>query len=170
MGQKACNFIKKRLQHRCFPVNIVEFLRTLILKNIYEWLLLNPPLLLLGLCQKILTLLKKWSFPLRNSSVNVTKSSISCEFGHICRRNPWSKTSYFMQWHILSTSHFLKRRRYSGQKQILTIPDRWRVSFWNHIFLTLLLLYFLKVIFLLGFSLFKTRWKRFEVFHLVFLQ
>ena len=25
---KACNFIKKRLQHRCFPVNITKFLRT----------------------------------------------------------------------------------------------------------------------------------------------
>ena len=27
-GLEACNFIKKRLQHRCFPVNFVEFLRT----------------------------------------------------------------------------------------------------------------------------------------------
>ena len=34
--QKACNFIKKRLQQRCFPVNIAEFSRTPILKNIYE--------------------------------------------------------------------------------------------------------------------------------------
>ena len=25
---KPCNFIKKRLQHRCFPVNIAKFLRT----------------------------------------------------------------------------------------------------------------------------------------------
>ena len=25
---KACNFIKKKLQHRCFPVNIAKFLRT----------------------------------------------------------------------------------------------------------------------------------------------
>ena len=31
----------KRLQHRCFPVNIVKFLRTPILKNICERLLLN---------------------------------------------------------------------------------------------------------------------------------
>ena len=34
--QKACKFIKMRLQQRCFPVNIVEFSRTPILKNIYE--------------------------------------------------------------------------------------------------------------------------------------
>ena len=42
---KAYNFIEKRLQHRCFPVNIAKLLRTPILKNICEWLLLyfwNP--------------------------------------------------------------------------------------------------------------------------------
>ena len=33
VGRKACKFIKKRPQHRCFPVNIVN-LRTPILKNI----------------------------------------------------------------------------------------------------------------------------------------
>ena len=33
---QACNFIKKRLQHRCFPVKFAKFLRTAILKNIYE--------------------------------------------------------------------------------------------------------------------------------------
>ena len=32
----ACNFIKKRLRRRCFPVNIANFLRTPILKNICE--------------------------------------------------------------------------------------------------------------------------------------
>ena len=38
---KACNFIKKRLQHRCFPVNIAKFLVTPDLKNICIWLLLK---------------------------------------------------------------------------------------------------------------------------------
>ena len=33
--------LKKKSQHRCFPVNIVMFLRTPILKNLCEWLLLN---------------------------------------------------------------------------------------------------------------------------------
>ena len=28
---KACNFIKKRLQHKCFPVNITKILRTAFL-------------------------------------------------------------------------------------------------------------------------------------------
>ena len=30
--RKVCKFIKKRLQHRCFTVNIVKFLRTTILE------------------------------------------------------------------------------------------------------------------------------------------
>ena len=32
----ACNFIKKKPQHRCFPVNIAKFLRTAF----FFWLLL----------------------------------------------------------------------------------------------------------------------------------
>ena len=37
---QTCNFIKKRLQYRCFPVNFAKFLGTSILKNIYKRLLL----------------------------------------------------------------------------------------------------------------------------------
>ena len=33
----SCNFIKKRLQHRCSPVNFAEFLTAPILKNICEY-------------------------------------------------------------------------------------------------------------------------------------
>ena len=39
-GLQACNFIKKILQHRCFPMKFAKFLRTPILKNIFERLLL----------------------------------------------------------------------------------------------------------------------------------
>ena len=39
-GLLACNFFKKRLQHGCVPINIAKFLRTPILKNICERLLL----------------------------------------------------------------------------------------------------------------------------------
>ena len=39
-GLKAYNFIKSRLQHRCFPVKFCKFLRTLNLRNICERLLL----------------------------------------------------------------------------------------------------------------------------------
>ena len=40
-GLKICNFFKKRLQDRCFPVNIAKFFRTYILKNIFERLRLG---------------------------------------------------------------------------------------------------------------------------------
>ena len=40
-GLQACNLIKKRLQHSCFPVKIANFLKTSILKNIYKWVLLS---------------------------------------------------------------------------------------------------------------------------------
>ena len=40
-GLQPCNYIKKYLQHRCFPVNIVKFLRTSILRNICEQMLLK---------------------------------------------------------------------------------------------------------------------------------
>ena len=36
----ACNFIKKRLWHRCFPVNFAKSLRTPFLKEHLWWLLL----------------------------------------------------------------------------------------------------------------------------------
>ena len=50
----------------------------------------------------VLTLPKKWSFPLRISSVNVTKSAVSCGFGHIYWKNPQWKTSFFVQCKSLS--------------------------------------------------------------------
>ena len=37
----------------------------------------------------------KWSFPLRISSINVTKSAGNCEFSHIYWRNSERKTSFF---------------------------------------------------------------------------
>ena len=42
------------------------------------------------------TLHKKRSFPLRISSVNVTKSAENCGLGHIYQRNPLWKTSFFV--------------------------------------------------------------------------
>ena len=40
---------------------------------------------------------KKWSFPLRISSVDVTISAGNCRFGYVYWRNPSWKTSYFVQ-------------------------------------------------------------------------
>ena len=35
-GLKACNFIKKRLQHRCFSVKFAKFLRRILKKNYFD--------------------------------------------------------------------------------------------------------------------------------------
>ena len=40
-GLRIYSFIKKRLQHRCFPVKLKKFLRTSILKNICDRMLLK---------------------------------------------------------------------------------------------------------------------------------
>ena len=40
-GLQVWSFIKKRLQHRCFPVKFATFLRTPFLKEHLYWLLLN---------------------------------------------------------------------------------------------------------------------------------
>ena len=38
---QACNFIKNRLQHRCFPANILKFLKTAVFIEHHRWLLLK---------------------------------------------------------------------------------------------------------------------------------
>ena len=40
-GLQACNFIKKSLQHRCFPVKFAKFLRTPFFTEHLRWLLLK---------------------------------------------------------------------------------------------------------------------------------
>ena len=37
-GLRSGTLVKKRLQHRCFPVSITKFLRIPIFENICEWL------------------------------------------------------------------------------------------------------------------------------------
>ena len=55
-----------------------------------------------------ITLHKKWSFHLRISSVNVTKSVGNCQFGHIYWKNPKWKNSFFVQCNIIVFAEVLK--------------------------------------------------------------
>ena len=41
VGLEACNFIKKRLQDRCFPVNTAKFSRTHFFTEHLRWLFLS---------------------------------------------------------------------------------------------------------------------------------
>ena len=57
------------------------------------------------------------------SSVNVTKSTVSCGFGHIYRRNSYWKTSFSVQWpqvlHTLCVARYTlleKHRKFPSEK------------------------------------------------------
>ena len=68
-------FLKKRLQHRSFPVSITKFLRTSILKNICERLLLvfRGNLMWDGeQCLRCLRYLKIFKFILKRNKMNPT--------------------------------------------------------------------------------------------------
>ena len=70
-GLQASNFIKNRLQYRCFPVNIAKFLKP-ILKNIYEHLLLSKLPFGVGVTWESLKnykILLIWTFYLPSSGV-----------------------------------------------------------------------------------------------------
>ena len=55
------------------------------LSSCFFHLILSP----IGSSQVIHPLHKKWSFPLRISSINVSKSAVSCEFCHIYWNPSW---------------------------------------------------------------------------------
>ena len=56
-----------------------------------------------------LALHKKWSFSLRISSVNVTKSAGKCRFGHIYWGNPSWETLFFVQCSFSQRSFIVPR-------------------------------------------------------------
>ena len=80
------------------------------------------------------SLYKKWSFPLRISSVNVTKSAGHCGFGHIYWINPSQYTH-----DVYTMSPTLKWRVSTGLKENLItctvekhkIRANWKNKLWN---------------------------------------
>ena len=107
-GLKTCNFIKKKIQPKVFPVNIATFLRTALFTEHLWWLLLKFLETFLKVMDNLdgydwsddfllggdehsnvianetgrtvikVTLHKKWSFAWRISSANLTKSKGNC--------------------------------------------------------------------------------------------
>ena len=75
---QACSFIEKRLQHRCFPVNIKKFLRTPAFSKITSgWLLLIV----------VIYCIKNWIKLFRN------------QIDHLFH---WEKSHYFTYSHLFS--------------------------------------------------------------------
>ena len=77
-GFKVCNFLKKGLQHRCFPVNIAKFLRTLILMKICEQLLLQFLLLTVNISSWVLVSALNSIGLLQRSSSRFKEFSLGC--------------------------------------------------------------------------------------------
>ena len=107
---ETCNFIKNRHQHRCFPVNFEKFLRTSFEQNTSLQLLL-----LFFQSHNSFALHKKWSFPLRISSVNVTftEEILNWKFQFLC------SVGFYKHTMTLSLTHF---------RPLFYIYTSWKVS------------------------------------------
>ena len=57
-SSEACNFIKRGLQHWCFPVKFAKFLRTSFFTEYFRWLLLFTHFNLLAYTYLHLSILK----------------------------------------------------------------------------------------------------------------
>ena len=49
---------------------------------------------------------KKWSFSFKSFLVYMTKCAVNCRLCHIYWRNPWWKTSFFVQWPLKKNLFF----------------------------------------------------------------
>ena len=77
-GFKTCNFFKKRNQRRGFPVNVIKFLRTLILKKISKQLLLPFLLLTVNISSYGLVSALNSIVALQRSSSRFKEFSLGC--------------------------------------------------------------------------------------------
>ena len=94
---------------------------------------------------KYYTLHEKWRFSLIISSVNLTKSAVSCGFCHIYWRNPWWEISFLVQWQVefcpaclfwcsWCISHLIMRRfswkTVASEYQMLSLSSEYQMLFW----------------------------------------
>ena len=77
-GFKTCNFLKKGLQHRCFPVNIAKLLSTIILMIICEQLLLQFLILTVNISSWVLVSALNSIGLLQRSSSRFKEFSLRC--------------------------------------------------------------------------------------------
>ena len=106
----ACNFIKNRLQHRCFSVNIATFSRAPISKNICERLFLNW-------IKNVLTFpfrIENMSSP--NYEFNTKSQKISIKYYYVAETFP--RTVKQFTWESLVQSDRTKVNMISSCKNI----------------------------------------------------
>ena len=100
-GQKACSFIKKRLQHRCFPVKLARL--TFILENICERLL-----------PKISTLQKKLFLDFCHRIMTFIIATITLLTSFF-----W--TNWFLRWNIFSLKYLTREKNLESNLGSLTM-------------------------------------------------
>ena len=77
-GFKTCNFLERGPQHRCFPVNIAKYLRTLILMKVFEQLFLQCLLLTVNISSWVLVSALNSIGLLQRSSSRFKEFSLGC--------------------------------------------------------------------------------------------
>ena len=107
--------IKKRLQHGCFPVKLTKFLKTSILKNIRERLLLitikfikpNKILSLRSLAIREITRIYHFCY---TSSFTCNKKNFLVKYQKVPKFYDYDTVKYYGRfpiWHLWVTVHFL---------------------------------------------------------------
>ena len=82
------------------------------------------------------TLHKKWSFPLRISIVNATKSGVSCGLGHIYGKKVLNRKLHFLFFHFYVSRHAQCFKRFGlNLLKLKLFEDKTlvRISFLQHI-------------------------------------
>ena len=80
VGLRPATLLKKRLWHRCFPVNFAKFLRTTFLTEHLRWLLLY-------LDKSIGSADDDWSNRFETNIVTMKKQSIDCSITFTCSKS-----------------------------------------------------------------------------------
>ena len=93
-GLQGPSFIKKRLEHRCFFANIEKFLRTHILKNICERLLLRVSL----------ELFPTWANNIGSEEDVFSKTKIVPKLSYMKKKLPFHDVLYHFFLPYFSTS------------------------------------------------------------------
>ena len=118
--QLNCNFIKKRLQHRLFPVKFATFLRTPCFKEHLQWLLLKvsgfqPATLLKNILAKLLFCefyrIFKNIFSLDRTPLDDWFLCLSVNFEKFFRtpsKHFIVGSTLFLGWYDVATSHNVK--------------------------------------------------------------
>ena len=110
-ARSSATLFKKRFQHRCLPVNITKFLRTFILKNICERLLVFYKLVISKpFLNPFLTFPKSsatFASSLFNSSLSMSAVALLILLPYVVLRRAYTMNFFFHRWLNFSFDGFL---------------------------------------------------------------